>query len=121
MAIILFDDVSPTFFGCWLPFSFPRIQLNYVYLYIQFPKPINDMKFSEHASITFTLKKFSFDEISPEVSKFVNKNVTMKFKEGKVYLLGQTWQGKEIEINNDMIVLYLFCSNDKNIFRISHA
>jgi hypothetical protein len=48
------------------------------------------MKFSELETITFTLKKFSFDEISSEVSKFANKDVTMKFKEGKVYFLGQT-------------------------------
>jgi hypothetical protein len=75
------------------------------------------MKFSELEDITFTIKRFSFDKISPEVLKFDTETKKMSFKEGKALFLNLEWKGKEIQ-ENQITILYLLSFIDKKIFRI---
>jgi hypothetical protein len=75
------------------------------------------MKFSELEEITFTIKSFSFDKISPEALEIDTDTSTMSFKEGKAFFLNREWKGKEVE-ENQMTILYLLSSIDQEIFRI---
>ena len=71
------------------------------------------MLFSQLESITFTIKKYSFGEISTEILKFTQNNVEMKFKDGKVQFLGNGWKGREI-VENEKIILYLLSTINQN-------
>jgi hypothetical protein len=75
------------------------------------------MIFSQLESISFTIQKYSFEEISTEIQKFTQEDTKMKFKDGKVQFLNNSWKGREI-VENEKVILYLLNTTGQKLFRI---
>jgi hypothetical protein len=74
------------------------------------------MIFSDVESMVFLLSKFSFSELSPQVTKYYSKDNVMSFS-GKVTFMEVVWEAEEFDENGKNI-LHLFAKLGQGIFRI---
>ena len=77
------------------------------------------MLFAQLDTVTFTVNKYTFGELSKEIAQYIQTNVDMVFKnDGTVDFLKYNWKGNELEDDYKKI-LYLFSFINKRYFRIT--